>query len=149
MKDQDRPYIEFKRIRNIGVSPRSEKKDSTGKLIRAEHPGEFTEIWRKSLVDRKPPHAPYTWATKDWVSWRVGEACVPVGIGNFDKLPADYPREWLSQLLDAVSVVKTIAPMNRKALKLDEVENGKEAETKRGKQSSSDRGSKAELQNAS
>jgi hypothetical protein len=115
MNPNDRPYIEFERIVNKGLTARKPRVDKEGKEVRAGHPGEFKEVWHKSLVSHRAPFAPYTFVTSDWVIVQVKKGRIPVGFGNIEKLPANYPAEWRAQLLDAMSAISNTVQANRAA----------------------------------
>lgn len=130
MNPNDRPYIEFDRTLNKGVTKREETKDKDGKVIRGGHPGEFKETWRKHLVSHKPKYDPYCWVTKEWVLGRMQQGMLPVGFGNFDKLPADYPKEWKAKLLEALAVVEGTVNQNKAMLEMQAKLEAENAELK-------------------
>lgn len=111
IQDEDRPYIEFERTINRNIKPRKEKR-SVGRdgkeKVRIAHAGAATQTWRKYLIGHfrsSPSQAPYTWATPEWVTKQIKPDCQPIGAGNLDKLPADYPAEWRAQLEAAMSAI--------------------------------------------
>lgn len=111
IQDEDRPYIEFERTINRNIKPRKEKR-SVGRdgkeKVRIAHPGAAKQIWRKYLIGHfrsHPAQAPYTWVTPEWVSKQIKPDCQPIGAGNLDNLPQDYPAEWRAQLEAAVSAI--------------------------------------------
>ena len=110
----DRPFIAFRRTLNKGLSKRSERLDKkTGEVKRAAHPGEFEEVWIKSLISHKAPYDVYTWATPQWALRQMQLGRVPVGYGNLDKLPANYPREWAEKIYACISVIQGAADANK------------------------------------
>lgn len=118
MRPGDRPYIEFWRVLNKGISPRTERVGKDGKVERPAHPGEFWEVWRKSLIDHKPPYAPYSWATKDWVIGKINADRMPIDYGNLDKLPLNYPAAWRNIIEECISAVAGLVHANRELVKL-------------------------------
>lgn len=118
IKDEDRPFIEFERVLNKGTKARKEKRDDKGKVTRAANPGEFTEVWRKHLINHRAPFDVYSWVSADWVLRKVRLGCKPLRIGNLDKLPPQYPREWREKIEACVSAVSAAAEANRQ---LDEM----------------------------
>lgn len=113
IKDEDRPYIEFDRVLNKGTKPRKEKRDEKGKVTRAGHPGEFREIWRKHLINHRAPFDVYSWVSADWVLRKVRLGCRPVAVGNMDKLPDKYPKEWREKLEACLAAVSATAEANK------------------------------------
>lgn len=118
----DRPFIAFRRVLNKGISKRTERLDKEGKIKRAAHPGEFEEIWVKALISHRAPYDVYTWATPDWALRQMQLGRVPVDYGNLDKLPANYPREWLERIRACISVIQGAADANKQldALKVSQ-----------------------------
>ena len=125
MNPNDRPYIEFKRTLNKGITARAARVDKDGKETRAGHPGEFKENWIKALVSHKGKNDPYSWVSSEWVMSKVKSGCLPVGYGNLDKLPADYPKEWLAKINDAIDSVRGMVNANRE---MDAIKTKLEAE---------------------
>lgn len=99
-RDNDRPTIVFVRTLNTKQSPREELREN-GKLVRAFHPGEFTEEWHKALVPQGDGACPYIWATPDWVRHQIQSGRKPVRVYGLEYLPDDYPTEWRDQILAA------------------------------------------------
>lgn len=110
---EDRPYITFERVLNKGTRPRKEKRDEKGKVTRAAHPGEFKEDWVKHLISHRAPFDPYIWVTPEWVLRKVRTGCKPIGYGNLDKLPANYPREWREKVEACIAAVSGQADARR------------------------------------
>lgn len=119
--DEDRPYVEFNRLKNRGLKPRSEKKDKNGRVVRLAHSGAKEQIWRKYLISRTGVgfQEPYTWATKDWVLDQIKPDCVVVGCGNLENLPPNYPSEWRAQL---VQIFGSIQPQVNSYRQIKETE---------------------------
>ncbi len=134
---EDRPYILFRRTLNKGMSKRKARFNKKGEETRAAHPGEFEEIWVKHLISHRVPYDPYTWATPEWALARTQTGNLPVGYGNLDKLPAEYPKEWRTRIVKCINAIKAIADANahmkEKALKgvepTKEESNGGNSET--------------------
>lgn len=122
MKPEDRPFILFRRVVNKGLSPRKETVKKDGTVSRPAHPGEFTEEWTKSLVSHRAPHEPYCWVSKDWILCRVHADCVPIGFGNMDKLPSDYPKEWRERLEETIGTIAGSVQANQKLAQI-QIEN--------------------------
>lgn len=115
VKPDDRPYILFRRIKNTGISPKPARPADPERGIKAKPAmsGETEIEWRKSLVSLHDS-SPYVWVGKDWIIDRTSATCQPIGIGNMDKLPADYPKEWLAKLHECVSAIATHVASNQK-----------------------------------
>jgi hypothetical protein len=117
IEDEDRPYIEFRKVINRGISPRAARVDEKGKTRRPARLGEAVKIQRKYLIGHKRVSAfqePYTWATKAWVVDYIKPDCEPIGYGNIDKLPPDYPADWRAKLLDCISAVAAQVAVRKK-----------------------------------
>lgn len=128
---ETRPYIIFKRIKNRGLSARPERIVKSGKNkgeIMPPFPGEQAEDWHCCLVDHRAPNAPYTWATKEWLQDKTSATCFPIGHGNFDKIPQNYPSEWRAQLLALYDAVKGVAESNARVIEQEKMLAAKEAE---------------------
>lgn len=110
---EDRPYIEFERTLNKGTKKREEKKNAKGEVTRAAHPGQFTEIWRKHIINHRAPFDVYCWATPEWVLRKVALGCKPTGYGNIEKLPATYPSDWRAKVEACISAVAGQADARR------------------------------------
>lgn len=123
MNPDNRPYIEFERTVNRGLTPRKDTEKRSG------HPGEFKETnFRKHLISHRAPFDAYSWVSAEWVTGRQKAGWIPVGYGNMDKLPADYPAEWRRQLNDAIGAVKQIVDSTKA---LNETIRAQQAEIER------------------
>lgn len=144
MNPNDRPYITFRRTLNKGVTKREPTLDKDGKVVRAGHPGEFEEDWVKALVSHKGNNDPYSWVSAAWVMSKLKSGCVPIGCGNLDKLPANYPKEWKAKLVDAISSIEGMVNANNQMLEMKaklEAENAdlkKQAEERGSNESKQD-----------
>lgn len=126
MTRNERPYVVFERTYNKGLPATPDRYDSAGKLKRAAFKGEHTIEQVKHLVDSRPPFSPYVWATKDWVLYQAQKGCKIIGYGNFDKLPADYPKEWRQQIEACLPIVKPLAEAHETIQKMKEQLNANE-----------------------